>query len=130
MSYTFDPMIREQVAAFLYENLPGFYRTADEPPNGQDELRRFLQILAIPLAAARQNIEEFYADLFIDTAHDRILPYLAEMVGTRLIFPDPASNRRDIRGTIGWRRQKGTPAMLERRSSRAVRSCSASSWAR
>src|SRR6266545_3651215 len=42
-----------------------------------------------------------------------MIPYLAEMVGTELVFPDAESNRRDVRGTVGWRRRKGTPAALE-----------------
>jgi hypothetical protein len=42
-----------------------------------------------------------------------MIPYLAEMVGTGLVFPDAASNRRDVRGTVGWRRRKGTPTALE-----------------
>ena len=72
-----------------------------------------LEVLAAPLAVLRQSIEELHADLFIDTADDRIVPYLAEMVGTELVFPDAESNRRDVRGTVGWRRRKGTPAALE-----------------
>ena len=70
-------------------------------------------MLAAPLAVLRQSIQELHADLFIDTADDRMIPYLAEMVGTALVFPDAESNRRDVRGTVGWRRRKGTPAALE-----------------
>ena len=89
------------------------YRVPDEPPGGRGELQSLLEVLAAPLAVLRQSIQELHADLFIDTADDRIVPYLAEMVGTALVFPDAESNRRDVRGTVGWRRRKGTPAALE-----------------
>jgi hypothetical protein len=114
--YPYDPGIRALVAARLYELLPEIYRVQDEPPRGQGELQAFLRVLAAPLAAVRQNIEELYADLFIDSCNDWVIPYLADMVGTTLVFPDARSNRMDVRGTVTWRRRKGTPGMLEQMS--------------
>ena len=108
-----DPEVRQRVAELLYALLPALYRVRDEPPKGQGDLRRFLGILAAPLAEVRQSVESLQADLFIDSASDPILPYLAEMVGTTLEFPDAAANRRDVRGTASWRRRKGTPHTLE-----------------
>jgi len=111
--YRYDDDVLEELARRLYEALPAMYRVPDEPPAGREELRRLLEVLAAPLAVVRQSVQELHADLFVDTAHDRMIPYLAEMVGTELVFPDAASNRRDVRGTVGWRRRKGTPDALE-----------------
>ncbi|HEV7876495.1 hypothetical protein [Bradyrhizobium sp.] len=117
MSYPFDPDTRDYVARLLYDRIPALYKLADQRA-AQDvsphrpELEDFVRVLAGPLAVLRQSIEESYADLFIDSANDWILPYLADMVGTRLIFPESDANRRDVRGTVGWRRRKGTPRML------------------
>ena len=111
--YPYDDEVLEEVARRLYQALPAMYRVPDEPPAGRGELKSLLEVLAAPLAVLRQSIEELHADLFIDTADDRIVPYLAEMVGTGLVFPDAESNRRDVRGTVGWRRRKGTPLALE-----------------
>jgi hypothetical protein len=111
--YPYDDDVLEEVARRLYDALPAMYRVPDEPPAGLGELQRLLEVLAVPLAVLRQSIQELHADLFIDTSADRIVPYLAEMVGTGLVFPDAESNRRDVRGTVGWRRRKGTPAALE-----------------
>lgn len=108
-----DPEVRQRVAELLYGLLPALYRVRDEPPKGKGDLRRFLSILAAPLAEVRQSVESLQADLFIDSASDALLPYLAEMVGTTLEFPDAATNRRDVRGTASWRRRKGTPLTLE-----------------
>ena len=111
--YPYDDDVLEKLARVLYEALPALYRMPDEPPGGRGELQSLLEVLAAPLAVLRQSIQELHADLFIDTADDRIVPYLAEMVGTGLVFPDAESNRRDVRGTVGWRRRKGTPVALE-----------------
>ena len=111
--YPYDDEVLELVAQRLYAAVPAMYRVPDEPPDGAGELLHLLEVLAAPLAVLHQSIQELQADLFIDTADDRMVPYLAEMVGTRLAFPDAASNRRDVRGTVGWRRRKGTPTALE-----------------
>jgi hypothetical protein len=128
MSYPFDAVLRERVTDLLYEVLPALYRTRDlghggpEPlkdaaPPGTEELRKFLRVLAAPLAEVRQSVDELHADLFVDSCQDAILPYLAEMIGMRLVFPDADANRRDVRGTVGWRRRKGTPLMLQEMAS-------------
>ncbi|MGY1708339.1 phage tail protein [Geodermatophilus sp. SYSU D00758] len=111
--YPFDRDVLAEVADRLYAALPALYRVPDAPPAGRGDLLRLLQVLAAPLAVVRQSIDDLHADLFVDTADDAMIPYLAEMVGVRLAFPDAASNRRDVRGTVGWRRRKGTPAALE-----------------
>ncbi|OJH34517.1 phage tail protein [Cystobacter ferrugineus] len=113
-AYPFDPDVRDHVGRLLYELLPSLYRVRDEDSG---ELRRFLQVLAAPLAELRQNVEELHGDLFIDTCNDWIIPYLADMVGVELIFPDAASNRRDVRGAVSWRRRKGTRGALEEMAS-------------
>lgn len=118
MSYPFDPDLRDYVGRRLYDSLPDVYKQADErakhsTPPRPAELERLISVLAVPLAVVRQSVEELYADLFVDSANDWVLPYLADMIGTTLVFPDAASNRRDVRGTVGWRRRKGTPSMLQ-----------------
>lgn len=118
MTYPYDSDLREYVAKLLYDAIPSLYKLEDEKakrrnPPDPAELEEFVSIFAAPLAIVRQSIEELYGDLFIDSAQDWVLPYLAQMVGTRLVFPDASSNRRDIRATIHWRRRKGTPSMVE-----------------
>src|SRR5688572_28423389 len=102
--WPFDRDVLDRVATLLYDHLPALYQIRDD----RGDLRDLLAILAGPLAEVRQNIEELHSDLFIDSANDWIVPYLGEMVGTTLVFPDAASNRRDVRGTVRWRRRKGT----------------------
>jgi len=121
--HPYDAEVAADLAARLYQALPDLYRIPDlpdlhhdpdlPPQPGRLELLRFLAVLAGPLATVRQSVQELHADLFIDTADDAMIPHLARMVGTSLVFPDAASNRRDVRGTVGWRRRKGTPGALE-----------------
>lgn len=106
-----DPEVRQRVTSLLYELLPELYRVWDQPP--REDLKDFLGILAVPLAQVRQSVESLQADLFIDSCDDDMLPALAEMVGTVLVFPDAASNRRDLRSTAAWRRRKGSIQTLE-----------------
>ena len=93
MTYPYDPDLRDYVARLLYDALPAFYKAEDErarmrQPPDPAELEQFIRALAAPLAAVRQSIEELYADFFIDSANDWVLPYLARMAGTSLVFPD------------------------------------------
>ena len=111
--YPFDEDLLAEVAQRLFQSVPAMHRLPDQPPAGRGELARMLEVLAVPLAVLRQSVQELHADLFIDTAADQMIPYLAGLVGTDLVFPDPDSNRLDVRGTVGWRRRKGTPAALE-----------------
>jgi hypothetical protein len=111
--HPYDPDVAADLAVRLFQALPAMYRVPDLPPQGRGELLRLLAVLATPLATVRQSVQELHSDLFVDTADDAMIPYLAQMVGTALAFPDAASNRRDVRGTVGWRRRKGTPAALE-----------------
>lgn len=126
MPYPFDPEIRERVTDRLYALLPELYRLRDfsDPKNepkkfnqtapGLEELYRFLYVVAAPLAEVRQSIDELHANLFVDTAADWALPYLAALVDLTLIFPEARANRRDLRSAVAFRRRKGTPETLER----------------
>ena len=111
--HPYDPEVAADLALRLFRALPGMYQVPDTPPQGRYELLRLLAVLGVPLATVRQSVQELHADLFVDTADDAMIPYLAQMVGATQVFPDADSNRRDVRGTVGWRRRKGTPRALE-----------------
>lgn len=116
--YRYDPDHLARTAALLYAHLPAYLKAQDEKaagatPPGDQDLRAFVDVLAAPLAALRQSIEEFQADVFVDTAGDAMLPLLAESIGLDLVFGDPEANRRDLSGAVARRRRKGTPAMLQ-----------------
>jgi hypothetical protein len=108
---------RADVAEQLWRWLPGVYRTRDV----DDRLRGFLELFADELWRLRLTIEQSYADHFIDSAQDWTIAYLADLVGTDVLFTGAAArlreiaarNRDDVKNTMHWRRQKGTLAGLE-----------------
>lgn len=108
---------REDMIEQLWNWLPGVYRARDT----EGRLRAFLSLFADELWRLRGNVEQQYADHFIDSAQDWAIAYLADLVGTQVLFTGhtaelremAARNRGDVKNTLRWRRQKGTLAGLE-----------------
>jgi len=96
-------------ADLLYGLLPEVYRGRDT----HGELRRFLALFGHELGRLRGNLDQLRRDLFIESCQDWVVPYLADLVATDIVFNEAARNRADVRDTIRWRRQKGTLAGLE-----------------
>jgi hypothetical protein len=108
---------RADIAAQLWRWLPGVYRSRDV----DGRLQAFIGLFADELWRARRLVEQQHADHFIDSAQDWVIAYLADLVGTSVLFTGDASrmremsvrNRDDVKNTLHWRRQKGTLAGLE-----------------
>ena len=118
MSYPYDPDHLDRTRELLYGLIPEFHKRRDRAaaaavPPEPEELRAVVEALAAPLAALRQSVEELYGDLFVDSAGADMLPAIAASIGVDLVFGDAEANRRDLAAATGWRRRKGTPAMLE-----------------
>jgi hypothetical protein len=98
----------------LYELLPRVFRLRDELGDGQ--LRQLLQVIGGQLGVLEESLDQFYDDLFIETAADWVVPYIGDLVGYRPLRSGPphvASPRAEVANTIAYRRRKGTAAMLE-----------------
>lgn len=78
-------------------------------------LRALLQVLAEPLAAFDENLDQLYDDLFIETCADWVIPYLGDLIGYRMLHGKgfAGSQRAEVAHTIAYRRRKGTASMLE-----------------
>lgn len=108
---------RLDVAEQLWRWLPGVYRARDH----DGRLRALIELFADELWRLRGMIEQHYADHFIDSAQDWVIAYLADLVGTEVLFTGDAArvrelaarNREDVKNTLHWRRQKGTLAGME-----------------
>jgi hypothetical protein len=92
----------------LYKLLPAVYRGRD----GKGELERFVALFADELARMRARLDQQWRDQYIESCQDWVIPYLAELVGTEVLFGDAARNRLDVQNTMRWRRRKGTLAGL------------------
>lgn len=113
---------RTEIAQQLWRWLPGVYRSRDS----EGRLYALIELYADELWRVRKAIEQHYADHFIESAQDWAVAYLADLVGTDVLFngtllsSDPSRtrefatrNRDDVKNTLHWRRQKGTLAGLE-----------------
>ena len=97
----------------LYDRLPEIYRIKDEELVPAAQLEAYLAILEQTQSAIYDNIESLYHDLFIDTCHDWVVPYISDLLGTSHLSGDPWTIRADVARTIKHRRRKGTLGSIE-----------------
>ncbi|NUM47003.1 MAG: hypothetical protein HUU38_20075 [Anaerolineales bacterium] len=111
----------------LYELLPVIYRQRDAEQNYP--LRDFLRVLSEQVNLVEADIAQLYENWFIETAQDWAVPYIGDLIGYRPVHeagqPGDVTTaqgkqrnkilipRREVANTIGYRRRKGTLALLE-----------------
>jgi hypothetical protein len=111
----------------LYNLLPVVYRQRDAEQGYP--LRALLRVIAEQADVVEDDIAQLYENWFIETCEDWVVPYIGDLVGYWLVHEagepgDPriaearALNkilipRREVANTIGYRRRKGTLALLE-----------------
>lgn len=101
-------------AASIYALLPVTVRTNDAEAGGS--LLDLLGIVAGQAQLIDADLEQLYDDLFIQTCAPWVIPYIGELIGYRVLRPIPpqdATARADVADTIGYRRRKGTVAVLD-----------------
>ena len=90
------------------------YKDEDGLPPNPDVLRSIILILARQSAIARRSIDRLWEDQFIELCDDWAIPYIGDLVGTRLVHELNRRGRRvDVARTIFYRRRKGTPHVLK-----------------
>ncbi len=106
----FDRYFAEKIWALI----PEYYREQDglaEPPG---ILRGFVEVLAQQAAVLRRSNDRLWDDQYIDLCAEWAVPYLGELVGTRMVSALNRRGRRvDVAKTIYYRRRAGTPRILE-----------------
>lgn len=98
----------------LYRLLPAVHRLRDAD-NGEP-LKALAAVLAREGAVIEENIEQLLDNLFIETCADWASAYIGGTVGYRALYPIEGfavGNRAEVANTIGYRRRKGTAAVLE-----------------
>ena len=111
----------------LYALLPAIYRIRDA---GQGEpLKALLAVIAEQIEVGEENLAQLYDDQFIETCAGWVIPYIGDLIGyhglydirpgagtnagTSTVDPLTVARRAEVANTIGFRRRKGTVAMLE-----------------
>jgi hypothetical protein len=98
----------------IWEWIPAVYKDEDGLASRPDVLRSIVIILARQAAVARRSIDRLWEDQFIELCDDWAIPYIGDLVGTRLVHELNRRGRRlDVARTIFYRRRKGTPHVLE-----------------
>ena len=104
---------REYLTEKLWEWIPAIYRELDGLEGG-DALRGFVAALASRAAVLKRSQDRLWDDQVIELADDWAIPYIADLVATRLVSAlNPRARRADVAKTIYYRRRKGTLAVLE-----------------
>jgi hypothetical protein len=99
----------------LWNRLPAIYRVLDTDQLGANgPLREMVNRIGATTAVLRQSIDRLWDNQSIETCDDWVIPYIAELVGTRLVQGlDSSGQRLDVANTISYRRRKGTVGLLE-----------------
>lgn len=111
----------------LYELLPTIYRLRDAEQG--EPLRALLRVIGEQAERIEQDIGRLYENGFIETCDDWALPYLGDLIAYQPVASagQPGDNataqgrqlnkilmpRREIANTLGYRRRKGSLALLE-----------------
>ncbi|WP_342376220.1 phage tail protein [Myxococcus stipitatus] len=101
----------------LYARLPAIYRRRDAELGGP--LRALLSVIDRQLETVRADIETTWDNAFVETAEEWLIPYLGGALGVPVARDVQAiafSRRALVANTLGYRRRKGTAAMLEQLS--------------
>ncbi|MEE8523058.1 MAG: hypothetical protein V3T72_03930 [Thermoanaerobaculia bacterium] len=99
----------------IWDWIPEIYKHEDGLAQNPGVLRAMIEVLARQAAVARRSIDRLWEDEFIDFCDDWTVPYLGDLVGTRLVNELNRRGRRtDVANTLFYRRRKGTPLVMER----------------
>lgn len=104
---------REYLTERLWDWVPAIYRELDATEGG-GTLRALLRGFASQAAVAKRSQDRLWDDMFVELADDWAIPYIADLVATRLVSAlNPRARRADVAKTVYYRRRKGTLAVLE-----------------
>jgi len=103
----------EYLAEKLWQWIPEVYRDLDGK-NGQDALHGFISAVASQAAILKRSQDRLWDDTCIELASDWAVPYLGQLLGTRMVSAlNTWARRVDTAKTIYYRRRSGTVAVLE-----------------
>src|SRR5882762_9856925 len=112
-----DDRFAQYYAEKLWDWIPEIYRTEDGLAQNPGVLRAIVELVADQAAIARRSIDRLWEDAQIDTADDWAVPYIGDLVATRLLSALNLQGRRaDVAKTIFYRRRAGTPPSSRRSS--------------
>jgi hypothetical protein len=104
----------EYFAEKLWSLVPAVHRHEDGIARRPDVLRAIVEVIAGQAAIVRRSNDRLWEDQFIELCEDWAVPYIGDLVGTRLVSALNRRGRRvDVARTIHYRRRKGTLVVQE-----------------
>jgi hypothetical protein len=98
----------------LWSMVPAVYRHEDGLAQRPGVMRAIVEVMAAQAAVVRRSNDRLWEDQFIDFCEDWAVPYLGDLVATRLVSALNKRGRRvDVANTIHYRRRKGTLVVQE-----------------
>src|SRR5207344_2717224 len=99
----------------LWALLPAIYRTLDTDQfAASGPLREMVNRIGATAAALRRSADRLWEDQSIETCDDWVIPYIGDLLDTRLVAGlDGRARRLDVAKTVYYRRRKGTVGQLE-----------------
>ena len=99
--------------AKLWNLLPAVYRTL-ELPDGAGPLHAIMDRIGGEFGNLRRGIDRLWDNQSIETCDDWAIPYIGDLLATRLVsYLDARAQRLDVAKTIYYRRRSGTLGLLE-----------------
>src|SRR5947209_18681117 len=104
----------EYYAAKLWQLVPAVYRSLDSDPTEPGPLAELVNRIGAQAALLRRSIDRLWEDQSIESCDDWVIPYIGDLLATRLVAClDARAQRLDVAKTIYYRRRKGTVGLLE-----------------
>ena len=99
----------------LWQLLPAIYRTDDAvTPGVPGPLQELFNRMGVEAATVRRSIDRLWENQSIETCDDWVVPYIGDLLATRLVSClDARAQRLDVAKTIYYRRRAGTLGLLE-----------------
>jgi hypothetical protein len=107
----------------LWKLLPAVYRALDTDQfnvygplreNAYGPLREIVNRIGATTGSLRRSIDRLWDNQSIESCDDWVIPYIADLLGTRLVNGlEPSRQRLDVANTISYRLRKGTVGVLE-----------------
>ncbi len=109
-----EDRFKEYFTEKFWEMIPAIYRHEDGLADNPDVLRSIVEVMGEQAANVRRSHDRVWEDQFIELCNDWAVPYIGDLVGTRLVSAlNTRARKVDVAKTIYYRRRKGTPAVLE-----------------
>jgi hypothetical protein len=101
--------------AKLWQLMPAIYRSLDGgTATAPGALQELLNRIGGQTATVRRSIDRLWENQSIETCDDWVIPYIGDLLATRLVSClDARAQRLDVAKTIYYRRRAGTLGVLE-----------------